>query len=203
MSASSSPPRPTNNASARGPLSLWWAVPCGVVLGILTLIVKPGTSTDPIDPTTLVPHSRLAEMWQSYPRVSFSLLSGFAYGRLPGSPGIDLMGGGRDPIPPDIRALNRQRVSIDGFMLPIDFDGAGVTTFLLNASYDMCYFGAPTQPNEFIVVKMRNGRRTRFVHTPVAVFGTLIVEEERRDGRVVSLYRMDAEAIGLGAGRRE
>ncbi len=83
-------------------------------------------------------------------------------------------------------------------MLPLDFNGDGVSEFLLNASYDMCYFGAPTLPHQFVVVRMSGGRRTRFVHTPVAVYGTLRVHEERRNGRVVSLYQMDGEAIATG-----
>lgn len=46
---------------------------------------------------------------------------------------------------------------------------------------------------------MRDGRRTRFVHTPVIVFGTLEVSEERKGDRVVSLYRMTGDVIGIGA----
>jgi hypothetical protein len=49
---------------------------------------------------------------------------------------------------------------------------------------------------------MTGGRRTRFVHTPIVVFGTLHVEPTRRDGRIVSLYRMDADSIGVGAAAR-
>jgi hypothetical protein len=45
---------------------------------------------------------------------------------------------------------------------------------------------------------MKDGNKARFVHTPIVVFGVLTVKEEHQDGRLVSLYRMDADAVGVG-----
>lgn len=131
--------------------------------------------------------------------MSFSLLSGFHYGDPPGFEGMTEVLQGREPIPPDVVALDRRKVAVVGFMLPLDFNGAGVSEFLLNANYDMCYFGAPTRPNDFIMVKMSGGRRTEFVHTPIVVFGTLRVRENVQRGRVASLYEMEAQGVGIGA----
>lgn len=213
MWSSASRPKPTTKAPqrsrrARDPagavsppklLSLWWAVPCGLAMGVLVLTFQPGASSAGLDPTTIVPPARFEEMFRGYGRVDFSLLSSFVFGdeESRGSAGARAVA--NEPIPREVQALNGRRIAVGGFMLPVDYDGAGVTEFLLNASYDMCYFGAPTLPNQFIVVKMRDGRRTQFVHTPVVAFGTLTIKEERRGGRVVSLYHMEAEAIGLNA----
>jgi hypothetical protein len=178
---------------------LVWAVLSGLGLGVLTVAVGGGPDSGAFDPATVVPASRWDEMGGQYEKVTFGVLAGFAYGEPRGPSGVDLSGSPREIVPHAVTALSGRRVSVSGFMLPLDFDGEGVTEFLLNANYDMCYFGAPTRPNDFIVVRMRDGRRTRFVHTPVVVFGTLEVGEERKGDRVVSLYRMIGDAIGIGA----
>lgn len=189
----------TSKPAAASPLSLKWAVLSGLALGVLTVVLTGGPSPGEFDPTTVVPSSRWADMGREYQSVTFDLLAGFAYGEARGPRGVVLPAENREVIPAEIAALSGKRVSVSGFMLPLDFDGEGVTQFLLNANYDMCYFGAPTRPNDFIVVTMRDGRRTRFVHTPVVVFGTLEVGEERKGDRVVSIYRLIGDAIGIGA----
>ncbi len=171
----------------------------GLGLGVLTVLLTGGSTPDAFDATTVVPASQWEAMGGRYQSVKFDLLAGFAYGEPGGPIGVDLTGSTREVIPAEVTRLSGRRVSVSGFMLPLDFDGDGVTEFLLNANYDMCYFGAPTRPNDFVVVRMRDGRRTRFVHTPVIVFGTLEVGEERKGDRVVSIYRMTGDAIGIGA----
>jgi hypothetical protein len=186
---------------ARGrPVPVRWAMLGGIAIGLVALIVMSVLEgAEPFDPATIVPASRFAEMGQRYRQVGFDVLAGFDYGAPPdASPSVPAP----EIVPSEIHRLDGQRVGIVGFMLPLDFNGEGVTEFLLNASYDMCYFGAPTTPNQFVVVKMKDARRTRFVHTPIVVFGTLRVRPERRDGRVVSLYQLDADGIGLGAAAR-
>jgi hypothetical protein len=180
------------------PVPVRGAILAGAAVGLVTLIVMSVfEGVEPFDPTTIVSIDRFDEMGRRYRRVEFDLLSGFDYGAPPdGDPARPVA----DTIPPAIQRLDGQRVGVVGFMLPLDFNGEGVTEFILNASYDMCYFGAPTTPNQFIVVTMKDARRTRFVHTPIVVFGTLRVAPERRNGRIVGLYRLEADGIGIGAG---
>ena len=97
-------------------------------------------------------------------------------------------------VPPAVKALDGLRVTIRGFMLPIDLDQSGVSVFMLNGSADMCYFGAPVRMNEWVLVRMTDGRKAKFTHLPVAVSGRLEVGEELKHGRVVSLYRLTAVA---------
>lgn len=99
-------------------------------------------------------------------------------------------------IPDEVKALSGRKVSISGFMLPVEDDGNGrVSLFVLNGNYDMCYFGAPVMMNQWIVVRAREGQPVLFSHSPIRVYGQLEVGEEVRDGRVVSLYRMQADRV--------
>lgn len=198
MSHSTTHPTTTHKPSA-SPFPVKWAVLSGLGIALVTVLLtgSPRSSED-IDPSTFIPPSQWLELRREYQPVEFSVLGGFEYGQLRGPFGA-VLEGSRETIPAEIAQLSGRKVSVSGFMLPLDFNGHGVTEFLLNASYDMCYFGAPTRPNDFVVVRMRDGRRTRFVHTPIVVAGTLEVGEERQNGRVVSLYRMTGDGIGVGA----
>lgn len=131
----------------------------------------------------------------TYELIEFDLLSNFSY-EMPDP----LDPGARPPVnllPKPVISLTGRRVAIVGFMLPIDLTPKGVSQFMLNASLDMCYFGAPVRFNDWIMVTMKNGKRAKFTHLPTKVFGTLDVGEVKKNGRIVSLYRMvadDAEA---------
>jgi hypothetical protein len=171
----------------------------GVAIGLVVLLVLSVLEgTEPHDSGTIVPGERFADMGR-YQQTGFDVLAGFAYGALPDAdPALPV----RETVPRDVRQLDGQRVGVVGFMRPLDFNGEGATEFLLIASDDLCCSGAPTLPNQFVVVKMKDARRTRFVQTPIVVFGTLRIRPERRDGRVVSLYRLEADGIALKAGAR-
>ena len=81
-------------------------------------------------------------------------------------------------------------------MLPLDFNGGGVTTFILNANYDMCVYGRVSPIiTQQIEVTMAGGRRTVFTHRALRVFGQFEVGERRENGRVVNLFRMVATAL--------
>jgi len=136
---------------------------------------------------------------QSYQRVDFNKLSNYEY-ELPDpfdpTPRTLL-----NEVPAAIKALNGKLVSIEGFMLPLDLNPEGVSQFMLNASIDMCYFGAPVRMNEWILVKMKGGKRAKFTHLALNVKGRLEVGEEMKNGRVASLYRLEADSAEIEDGR--
>jgi hypothetical protein len=99
----------------------------------------------------------------------------------------------KNEIPTTVKALDGKMVYLKGFMLPLDLDAQGVTKFMLNASIDMCYFGAPVRLNDWIMITMKPGKKAKFTHLPTAVWGRLEVGEEVRNGRTVSIYRLTAE----------
>ncbi len=128
---------------------------------------------------------------QGYQTVDFNALSNYDY-ELP-DPLDPSPKQPRHVIPATVQALNGRQVAIEGFMLPLDLSPAGVTQFLLNASIDMGYFGAPVRMNEWILVTMRDGKRASFTHLALIVKGRLEVGEVIKNGRVTSLYRIEAD----------
>jgi len=109
----------------------------------------------------------------------------------------------RNQIPEKIRQLNGTQISIMGFMMPLSVDDDGkVDEFVLNGNYDRCFYGAPSQINQWIHVKMQPGKGTRATHSPIVVSGTLEVGELIEDGEVISLYRMTGDKAVAQAQRR-
>lgn len=152
----------------------------------------------------VVPGERASEMKREYPFVRFSLLAGFQVPELDN----DVFGlsphaaaareGDVLSIPNEVHALNGQKVSVRGFMLPVDVEGGRVTRFILTASIDSCHFGMIGQANEWILVTMGPGRYAPFPKfTPITVLGRLDVRPEMRGDRLAGLYHMTADAIAV------
>jgi hypothetical protein len=158
----------------------WFLVVSGVVLALtMSNQVGPGVSAD--------------EVPEGHEVVRFTALSGFEW--MP--EGLDevVASRGMATIPRTVQRLDGRRVFIKGFMLPMEGDAHGVTLFMLNANVDMCYFGAPVRPNDWILVRMKPGAAAEYTHRPTAVWGRLEVGASIEAGRVTSLYRLvDAEA---------
>jgi hypothetical protein len=168
-----------------------------IVIGGLAMWVVVDSGPSPgatVDRTTLAEGDLADRLDREHQVVSFGTLSSFAYGDPVAPASVSLRG--RPKVPDAILALNGRKVAIDGFMLPIDYDDGGVTRFLLNASFDMCQFGAPSAVNERVDVTMTDGRRTVFTHRPIRVYGQFEVGERQEGGRLVSLYRMKGLALG-------
>jgi hypothetical protein len=136
---------------------------------------------------------------QAYQRVDFNKLSNYEY-ELP-DPFDPTPRTIQNKIPDAVKALDGTLVSIEGFMLPLDLNAQGVSQFMLNASIDMCYFGAPVRMNEWILVTMKGGTRAKFTHLALNVKGRLSVGEEMKNGRVASLYRLVADSAEIEDGR--
>ena len=136
---------------------------------------------------------------QSYQPVDFNKLSNYEY-ELP-DPFDPTPRTALNKIPDAIKGLDGKLVAIEGFMLPLDLNPEGVSQFMLNASIDMCYFGAPVRMNEWILVKMKGGKRAKFTHLALNVKGRIEVGEEMKNGRVASLYRLEADSAEIEGGR--
>ncbi|MSO51783.1 MAG: DUF3299 domain-containing protein [Acidobacteria bacterium] len=136
---------------------------------------------------------------QGYVAIDFNKLSNYEY-ELP-DPFDPAPRSLPNVIPDAVKSLNGKLVAIEGFMLPLDLTPQGVSVFMLNASLDMCYFGAPVRINEWVLVTMKGGKRAAFTHLATTVKGKLSVGEEIRNGRVTSLYRLEAAAAEV-EGRR-
>jgi hypothetical protein len=132
-----------------------------------------------------------------YQPLSFYKLSSFEYYTPPFGEKAEPEKQVKNKIPDEIMALNGQKVSLSGFMLPYQVDDEGnVKEFSLNGNFDMCYFGAPVSLNEWVMVKMDENLRVKYTHQPIKVSGTFEVGEEFKDGQVTSLYRLKLEKLG-------
>lgn len=153
------------------------------VLYLLVLAPSGASSRDAV-----IAGRAVDDAMQTHVRLSFSSLSGFEY-----RPGM-----AKSELPAVVRRAEGREVAIDGYMLPIDVNGDGVSRFLLNASYDVCIRGMVAgAPHQWVAVDMADGRLAPVTHMPIVVFGRLDIGEQRRNGRVMSMYRLRADKVAL------
>ncbi len=101
-------------------------------------------------------------------------------------------------IPEKIMKMDGQKVSITGFMMPVRIDNEGnVAEFALNGNYDMCFYGAPSRINQWVHVKMNEGEKVKFSHSPTTVSGVLEVGELVENGEIISLYRLEGDKASV------
>ncbi|GEM_PF-7057379 len=138
------------------------------------------------------------EVESGYKYVAIDDLDDFDYySPMPGSkPDLEKMA--RNQIPESIKSLNGTKISTAGFMMPVRVDDEGmVEEFVLNGNYDRCFYGAPSEINQWIHVKMNGGKGIRPSHSPIVVSGTLEVGELIEDGEVISIYRLTADKMAV------
>lgn len=99
-----------------------------------------------------------------------------------------------DVFPEKVKALNGRHVVAEGFIIPLDVTPNGASMFVLNPDLDVCMFGIPPRLNDWVLVTMPPGERVLVSHLPTTVKGRLWVGEEIRNGRVTSLYRIQADS---------
>lgn len=132
--------------------------------------------------------------------VTFDILSGFFY-EDPNKMDDEVVNIGPDfgetnPIPENILAYNGKRVAVRGFMSPIKTVDGKVRTLVLVKNRMFCCFGQMPQMNEWIYVEMKKGKTAEYYNDlVVTVVGVLSIGEKRKDGMVMSIYRMEAELL--------
>jgi hypothetical protein len=101
---------------------------------------------------------------------------------------------GKSQIPPFIRAFDGQNVQMAGYMMPLQ-DVKSIKSFVLVPSLFGCCYGQPPAVNHVVLVKMGEGKTAKYFGDTILVRGQFHSGEEKDDGYVVSLYRIDAEQI--------
>lgn len=126
-------------------------------------------------PTTPLPSGHQPVRW--------STLTDFAF-----TPGMTL--------PAKVTSLDGAKVAVDGYMLVLERDDdRRVRAFLLLESLWGCCFARTPAIHEGIAVRMTTARGITGHEGPVTVLGTLAVGEEREDGEVTSVYRLEATEV--------
>ena len=101
----------------------------------------------------------------------------------------------RGILPPAVDALQGQRVRIRGYILP-SFQQRGITQFVLVRDNMECCFGPGALLHDCVVVRMRLGKSADFSIRPVAVAGSLRIEELKGpDGKHLAVYAIDGDAV--------
>jgi hypothetical protein len=100
-----------------------------------------------------------------------------------------------DPFPPQVRALDGERISIIGYMAPLSMKIGRIDSFYLSRGVFSCCFADAPKMTDYIRVTMAPGLFAPNVDL-VRVNGLLEVGEERNSlGHVESVYRMTAETV--------
>lgn len=148
------------------------------------------------------PKTEKSKVSDEYKSLDISTLSDFDYYSPKVGEITDEKRMAENKIPEKIKQLDGQKVALTGFMMPVRVDNQGmVEEFALNGNYDMCFYGAPSQLNQWVHVKMQAGAKAKFSHSPTTVSGTLEVGEIIQDGEVVSLYRLNGHKVVTQAKR--
>ncbi len=101
----------------------------------------------------------------------------------------------KDQIPEHVKKLNKKRVALEGFMLPLKVEDGLVTELLMMRDQSMCCFGTVPKINEWVSVRMTNQGIKHVNDVAVTMYGTLKVGEIYENGYLVGIYEMDGESM--------
>lgn len=108
---------------------------------------------------------------------------------------FDQVRGTIDDVPARWRALDGQRVLLTGEMWAPNSYGGRLRSFELVYSISKCCFSGPPQIQHFVEARLPEGKAVPHYSGLVKVLGTLHVNVEREDGKVVRVYKMDVERV--------
>lgn len=153
----------------------------------------PVRKADPIRPDLpeAIPAATMlsaADLADGHTEISFAKLANYEY-IYPDPDDPKPLG---DQIPDSVRALDKSKVALQGFMLPVKMDGDRVTEFLLMKDQSACCFGVWPGMNEWVHVLLPDGETCEWINDmPITVFGTLRVGEYYEKEVLLGIYRLD------------
>jgi hypothetical protein len=133
----------------------------------------------------------------AYLNASFSRLAGYTFPEINEDDPIKLAKLYDAQIPADIKALDGKKTVISGFMLPVKVNKGVVTEMLLMKDQMSCCYGATPGLNDFIIVRLPEGKGKLMVDTPIFVYGTLKVGAVVENGFLAGVYQLDGESMKL------
>lgn len=103
---------------------------------------------------------------------------------------------GEFAMPERIQQHHEQKVSIVGYMIPIEWKKKVVPEFMLVRDLMGCCFGGAPQPDEWISVRMEEGGADYYPYIPVVVTGTLRVEAiEDEAGYAAGCFHITGDSV--------
>jgi len=99
-------------------------------------------------------------------------------------------------MPERIQQHHEQKISIVGYMIPIEWKKKTVPEFMLVRDLMGCCFGGAPQPDEWISVRMAEGGADYYPYIPVVVTGTLRVEAiEDEAGYAAGCFHITGDSV--------
>lgn len=98
-------------------------------------------------------------------------------------------------IPAKVKAYDKRKVSITGFMLPLKVESGAVTEFLILKDQSMCCYGATPKITEWVSVKTSGKGFKSIMDQAISIQGMLHVGAIRENGYLIGIYSMDAEKL--------
>lgn len=108
---------------------------------------------------------------------------------------MDQVTGTDADIPARYRALDGQRVLLQGEMYLLGTEGPRLTEFNLCYSYKRCCGIGPAKMQHFVIARMTGDKAADYTMSQIKVMGKMHVRVEKKDGRIASVYRLDVESI--------
>ncbi len=136
-----------------------------------------------------------------YPVTTFEFLAGYKY--VKPSLGEEPVKPRPDQIPANVKALDHSKVTVIGYMAPLDMDDDGnVSEFMLLRNQLFCCYGKPLEMNEWVEVKTDPDHPVKQqLDMALAASGELSVGETDIDGMIVSIYRLKLEDVRAVEGK--
>lgn len=97
-------------------------------------------------------------------------------------------------IPQDVADLAGSKIRIKGFMIPMD-QAESITSFALVPDLFACCFGQPPQIQHIVVARTPRGKSVSYYPDEIVVEGTLLVEEKKEDGFIISIFEIDVSSV--------
>jgi hypothetical protein len=95
-----------------------------------------------------------------------------------------------------VAELDGKRVSLGGYVVPLDFESTKVTEFLLVPFVGACIHVPPPPANQIVYVRSADGFEVGGLFDPVTVVGTLRTSQEST-GLADAGYSLEAESVTL------
>jgi len=97
-------------------------------------------------------------------------------------------------LPEDVKGLNGAKIRTHGFMIPLD-QADNITEFALVPSLFACCFGQPPQVQHTMVVHTPKGKAVGYFPDEIVIEGTLVVNEKKEDGMIVSVFEVNCNSV--------
>lgn len=163
-------------------------------------LAGPATTNSSANPSAAAPVVEQTSKGEKYQTVGFDKLAGFNFEISenllnPQTNQTSTATVTNDQIPTAVRELDKKRIALTGFMLPLKVEGGAVTELLIMKDQSMCCYGVVPKINEWVSVKMVGSGIKPVMDQPVTLFGTLHVGEMRENGYLVGIYNLDGESM--------